>query len=102
VQDLEDMTAKLGQFIRREHAMVRQRHFPRHRRYRDGGATRQDRDECDAVACEANDLEEASGLNGFGQGHRWQEGGESTRQRERRIQGFKSPGYTRQLLPALN
>src|SRR5262247_3785647 len=62
-QDLQHMPAKLRQLIQEEHAIVRQRHLARPRHLApadqpaigDGvmrGATRADRHQCGAVACE--------------------------------------------------
>jgi hypothetical protein len=87
-QDLEHMTAKLGQFIQEEDAVVGQRHLAWHRHVspadqpgiRDsmmGGAKRASRHQRGAVAGEAGDTMDACGLNGFGQSQRRQDGGES-------------------------
>ena len=90
-QDLQDMAAALGPFIQEEHAVVGQRHLAGHRyvaaadqpRIRDGlvgRAKRAGRDQRRAVAGEAGDTMDARGLNGFGEGHRRQDGGESAGQ----------------------
>ena len=87
-QDLEDMAAALGPCIQAEHAMVGQRHVAQYRhmpaadqpRIRDGmmgRATRAGRDPRRAVAGEASNTMDTCGLNGFGEGHRRQDGGES-------------------------
>ena len=85
---LQDVAAELGQFIQEEHAIVGQRHLARHRyvaaadqpRIRDGmvgRAKRAGRDQRRAVAGEAGDAVDTRGLNGLGEGHRRQDGGES-------------------------
>ena len=77
-QDLEDMAAELGPFIQEEHAIVGQRHLPRHRhvapadqpRIRDGvmgGATRSGRDPRRAIPREASDAREVGGVDRRGQ-----------------------------------
>jgi hypothetical protein len=77
-QDLQDMAAALGPFIQKEHAMVGQRHFSRHRhvasadqpRIRDGmvgRATWAGRDPHRAGAGEARDAVDTRGLKGLGQ-----------------------------------
>ena len=84
---LEDIAAELGEFIQEEHAVMGQRHFARHGHLaptdqpciRDGvvrSATRTGRDQRRAVADEAGDAVDARGLNGLGEGHRRQHGGE--------------------------
>jgi hypothetical protein len=86
-QDLKDMAAELGPFIQEEHAMVGQLHLARHRhvaapnqpRIRDGvvgRATRAGRDQRRAVAGETRDAGDTRGLNGLGEAHRRQDGGE--------------------------
>jgi hypothetical protein len=86
-QDLEHMTAKLGQFIQEEDAVVGRRHVTRHRHVAPtdqpqirngvmGGATRARRDQRRAVAGAADDAVDTCGLKGFRQRHRRQEGGE--------------------------
>jgi hypothetical protein len=93
-QDLEDMAAALGQLIQEEHAIVGPRHLAQHRHVapadqagvRDGvmgGATRAGRDLCHAVADAAGEEVNAHGLNGFGEGHRWQDRSEPVRQHRR-------------------
>jgi hypothetical protein len=90
-QDFEDMAAELGQFIQEEDAIMGQRHFTRHRhmaptdqpRIRDGvmgGAAWAGRDPRRAVTSEAGDAVDAGGLNGFGEGHGRQDGGDAARQ----------------------
>ena len=85
-----------------EHAMVGQRHFTRHQhvapadqpRIRDGmmgGATRESRHQRGAVAGAAGDTMDACGLNGLGEGHRRQDGGESAGQHR-----LARPGRTKQ------
>src|SRR5262245_10773328 len=87
-QDLQDVAAALRPFIQEEDAVVSQRHLARHRHVfpadqshvRDGvmgGATRASRHQRGAVAREAGDTMDAGGLDGFGQGHCRQDGGES-------------------------
>jgi hypothetical protein len=79
-EHLEHMAAKFGEFIQKEHAVVRQRHFTRHgdvatadqsciRDGMVGRATRAGRDQGRPVAGAASDAMDAGGLNGFGQGH---------------------------------
>jgi hypothetical protein len=86
-QHLQYVAVELRQFIQQEHAMVRQRHLARHRdltaadraHSRDGvmgGTKRAGGDEGGAGLTSARDAVNARGLNGFGQGHRRQEGGE--------------------------
>jgi hypothetical protein len=83
-QDLEDMAAALGPFIQEAHAVVGPRHLarPRHVAPADqphigegvmGGAKRPGRDQGRTIAHEASQAVDARGLNGFGQGHLWQE-----------------------------
>jgi hypothetical protein len=90
VQHLEDMAAELEKFIQEEHAMVRQRDIARHRHVTPTdqahildrlvrGATRAGRHHRRAVVRQAGDAVDAGGLEGFGQGHWWQDGGEMTR-----------------------
>jgi hypothetical protein len=92
--DLEDMAAELRELIQEEHAVVRPRHLARHRhvapadqlRIRDGvvgRAKRAGRDQRRAVASEARDAVDACGLNGLGEGHRRQDGGEPPCQHRR-------------------
>ena len=80
------MAAALGQLIKKEHAVVRQRHFTRHRhvapadqpRIREGvvgRATRAGRDPRRAGAGAAGDAVDTRGLHGFGEGHRREDGG---------------------------
>jgi hypothetical protein len=87
-EGLRDLGTELGQFIQPAPAVVGQRHLARHRpvaptdppRVRNGvvgGATRACGDQGGAVAGEAGDAVNAGGVKGFGQGHRWQDGGES-------------------------
>jgi hypothetical protein len=57
------------------------------------GATGPGHDQRRPIAREACDVVDTRGLNGLHQGHGLQDGGEPARQRERRMQGFKSPGY---------
>jgi hypothetical protein len=86
-QNLEDMAAKLGQFIQEEHAIVGQRHLAEHRdvaaadqpRIRDSLVGRTSRAGCHqrrAVPGKAGDAVNAGDLNGLGEGHRRQDGGE--------------------------
>jgi hypothetical protein len=86
-QDLQDMAAALGKFIQEEYAMVGQRDLARHRhvpltdqsRSRDGlvgGAKRASRHQRGAGAGEAGDAVDARRLNGLGEGHRREDGGE--------------------------
>src|SRR5215510_56304 len=93
-QDLEPMAATLRQFVQADDAVVRQRHLARHRHLapadppdvRDGvmrGAEQAGGDQCRAVAREAGDAMDARRLDGFGQGHRRQDGGESPGQHGR-------------------
>jgi hypothetical protein len=87
-QDLKDMAATLGPCIQEEHAMVGQRHLTRHRHVapadqadiRDGmvrRAKRAGRDPRRAVAGAASDAVDTRRLNGLGEGHRRQGGGEA-------------------------
>jgi hypothetical protein len=87
-QDLQDVAAELRLLIQKENPVVRQRHvaWPRHLAPADqpdvrdgvmGGAKRASRHQRGAVAGEAGNTMDACGLNGFGQGHRRQDGGES-------------------------
>jgi hypothetical protein len=103
-QDLEDMAAALGEFIQEVHAVVGQRHVAWYRhvapadqpRIRDGvmgHAKRVGRDQRGAVAGEAGDAVDARGLDRFGQGHRQQEGRETSGQ-PRRV-GFSHAGVGR-------
>jgi hypothetical protein len=89
-QDLEDMAAALRQFVQAGHAVVRQRPLarrgevpaadPPHSRNRlRRGATRAGRDQRRAGAGEASDAVAARGLDGVGQAHRRQDGGEPPR-----------------------
>jgi hypothetical protein len=84
------MAAELRQLVQKENAVVRQRHSAGHRplptadqpRIRDsvmGGPKGVGRDDRSAGAGEAGDTMDAGGLEGFGQGHWWQDGGEMTR-----------------------
>ena len=86
-QDFEHIAAELGQLIEEEHAVVHQRHLAGHRHVapadqadiRDGMvgcATWAGRDQRRAVASEAGDTVDARGLDGLGEGHRRQDGGE--------------------------
>jgi hypothetical protein len=86
-QDLQDVASELRQFIQKEHAMVRQGHLPLHwhlaptdqphvRNRVMGGLTWARRDAGRAVAGEAGDALDACGLEGFGEGHIRQDGGE--------------------------
>jgi hypothetical protein len=90
-QDLEDMAAEPEGFIQKEHTMVGQRYVTHHRhvaaadqpRIRDGmvgRATRAGGDQRRAVAGEPGNTVDARGLNGLGEGHRRQDGGESAGQ----------------------
>jgi hypothetical protein len=92
--DLQDMAAALGPCIQEAHAMVGQRHVARHRdvaaadqpRIRDGvvgRATRAGRDPRRAGAGEAGNAVDTRGLNGLGERHAWQEGGEPPSQHGR-------------------
>jgi hypothetical protein len=78
-------------FIQKEYAVVRQRHVAGHRhlpaadqpRIGDrvvGGTKRPRRDDRGAVAGAPGDAMEAGGLEGFGERHRRQDGGEPPRQ----------------------
>jgi hypothetical protein len=66
-----------------------------------GGAKRAGRHQCRAVAREASDTMDACRLNGFGQGHRRQDGGESPgqprlagpRRAEQEDVGNRTPAY---------
>ena len=91
VQDLQDVAAELRQFIQEEHRVVLELHLTRRRhldptdqpRIRDGlvgRATRAGRDPRRAVAGEPGDAVNPRGLNGLGEGHRRQDGGESAGQ----------------------
>jgi hypothetical protein len=93
-QDLQDMAAALGPCIQEAHAVVGQRHLAGHRhvttadqpRIRNGlvgRATRAGSDQRRAVAGEAGDAVNPRGLNGFGEGHCRQDGGESAGQHRR-------------------
>ena len=84
-QDFEHVAAERCQFIQKEHAIVGQRHLPRHQylpapdqpciRDRVVRSTKWTRaDERHAVAGEAGDAMDAGGFNRFGQGHRRQDG----------------------------
>jgi hypothetical protein len=85
------MAFELRQFIQEAHAVVRPRHVPGQRHLaaaeqpdiRDsvmGGAKGARGDQGGAVAGEDGDAVDAGGFNGFGQGHRRQDGGEPARQ----------------------
>jgi hypothetical protein len=98
-QDLEDLAAALGPFIQEAHAVMSQRRVARHRhmapadqpRIREGvvgRATRAGGDQCGAVAGEARDAVDTRGLNGFGEGHRRQNGGEAAHQPRRARSGW--------------
>jgi hypothetical protein len=87
-QDLKRMAAELGPFNQEEHTVMRERHLTQYRhvapadqpRIRDRkmrGAARAGRDQPRAVAGEARDAVDARGLDGFSEGHRRQDGGES-------------------------
>ncbi len=111
-QDREHMACALRELIQQAHAMVGPRHlaWPRHlaatdqSRIRDGmmrGATRSRGDQRCAVAGEAGNAVEERGLNGLGEGHRWQDGGQppcghrltrSRRSQEEDIMG-RTPAY---------
>jgi hypothetical protein len=89
-QHLEDVTAELRQLIQKEHAIMRQRYLPWHRHLAAadqphigdgvmGGPKGPDRDQRRARAGEAGDAMHAGGLEGFGQAHRRQDGGEPAR-----------------------
>jgi hypothetical protein len=82
------VAAELWQFIQKEHPVVRQRHVarPRHLAAPDQphsgdrvrrGATRARGDQGGAGAGAAGDTMEARGLEGFGQAHRRQNGGQA-------------------------
>ena len=88
-QDFEDLATAFGAFIQAAQVVGRPRHLPRRRHLaaadqayiRDGvmgGATRAGGDQRRAVAREASDSVDACGLNGFGDDHRRQDGGEAT------------------------
>src|SRR5262245_26029444 len=108
-QYLQHMAAALGQFIEKEHAVVGPRHLARqghvaatdpprvgNRLMR--GAERSGRDQGGAIAGEAGDAVEAGGLNGLGEGHRREDGGEPAGQprlpRPRRAQEENVVGTT--------
>jgi hypothetical protein len=82
------VAAARRQFIQKEHPMVRQRHLAGQRHVAPAdqadsrermmrGATRAGRDEGRAGAGAAGDAVEAGGLEGFGQAHRRQNGGQA-------------------------
>ena len=95
------MTAKLGQFIQEEDAVVGQRHFAWQRHLptpdephigdRVGrGARRAGGDDCGAGAGVAGDAVDASGFEGFREGYCRQNGGQSARQPRRTALGLSS------------
>jgi hypothetical protein len=80
------MPPELGEFIEEEDAVVGPRHLARHGYLTPtdqphignglvGGATRPGGDARDAFTGAAGDARDARGFDGFGQAHRWQEGG---------------------------
>jgi hypothetical protein len=86
-QDVEDVAAELRQFIENEHAMVGERDVAGHRHLadpdqphiRDGvvrGTKRSRGDKGGAIAGEAGAAMDARDLDGFGEGHIRQDGGE--------------------------
>ena len=86
-QNLQDVAAALRQFTQQEHPMVRQRHFAWHRHLAPTdqadigdrgmrGATWARRDARRAVTGAAGDAMNARGVDGLGQGHVGQDGGE--------------------------
>jgi hypothetical protein len=90
-QHLQGMAAELREFVQKQHAIVGQRYLAWHRHVTatdqahlgDGmmrGATRVRGDDGGAGAGEAGDAVDAGGFNGFGEGHRRQDGGEPPRQ----------------------
>jgi hypothetical protein len=92
--DFQNMAAKLGYLIQKQHAIVGQRHLARHRhvaatdqpRIRDGMVERTTwagRDQRRAVAGAAGDAVDPGGLEGFGEGHGRQNRGESERRHRR-------------------
>jgi hypothetical protein len=93
-QHFQDVAAELWQFIQQENPLVRQRHVARQRHLATPdqphigdrvvrGATRPRGDHGGALAGEAGDAVEAGGLEGFGEAHRGQDGGEPARQPRR-------------------
>jgi hypothetical protein len=93
-QDLQDMAAELGPFIQEEHAMMGQRHLAWHRHMADpdqprigdgmmGRAKRPGRHQRRTSPREAGDAVDTGGLNGLGEGHRRQNGGQPPRQPRR-------------------
>ena len=85
------MTAEFGELIQEEDPVVGQRHLTRHGdmsaadqpHIRDGvmrGAKRTRGDQGRAVAGEAGDAMDSGGLQGFGEGHRWYNRGETAGQ----------------------
>jgi hypothetical protein len=112
LQGFEGTAPELRQLIERADVEISQRHLARHRpvapadqpRIRDrmvGGATRARRHQRGAAAGEAGDTMDACGLNGFGQGHRRQDGGQSPgqhrlaspRRAEQEDVGITTPAY---------
>jgi hypothetical protein len=103
-QDLEDMAAELGPCIQEEHAIVGQRHVTWHRHVapadqlfiRDGvvrRVTRAGRDPRRARAGAAGVAVNTRGLNGLGEGHPRQDGGEPPCQHRRaRPRGAEQKG----------
>ena len=90
-QGLEDMALELGQPIQEQDAMMRQRDLPRHGQLAAadqahigdgvaGSAERAGGDDSGAPDGTAGDALDAQGIEGFGRGHRRQDGGEATRQ----------------------
>jgi hypothetical protein len=90
-QHFQYVAAKLWQFIQEEHAVVRQRHLARPRHLPspdqphigDGvrrGPQRAGGDDGGTGAGAAGDARDAHGVEGVGQGHRRQDGGEEARQ----------------------